>query len=1077
MTDHRPRRTAAGTLLVAVVCLMALVGAPSARADVVGWGGRDVTFTPPSVNGTVNVVAPLTVGSNAGKYLIGGTFTDVGGVSDIDYVAMLNADGTLDTAYRPPTLSTGSDSCVKADGTTASGIEVLSLMEVQSTSGTATAGSIYIGGNFTNAGSDAKMDYLIRTDASGNPAGPSTDFYPTDDGTDSGSSSYTNCVHTMFTADGSAPNVTMIIGSQSDGYLTKKVLASGADAGSFVAPSLNGAVTSGFYCTSCSSYRIVVGGRFTNADGNSGMSRLLRASSSGVVGGYYATSNGTSGGVPLFDDDVNSIALTSSQTSILVGGSFSGHLAKVSLSSLTRSGSFTAPTLNAVVTSVAVDPQTSDYLFGGAFTNGGSYPACDYVCVSNSDGEVTDADGRSFFAAPPPNAPVVSVAINFSPGAQSGKYLVGGTFTDLGGNTATDRIARLNHSTPSTVTLNSNGGTQAGGADGVKTVYSNGQWQVYRENTGQLYEPTTSPPDRLSYSQIALSLTAPGGGGYTVGPSSLDLSRMNIDFDSGYLYRPWDSVTATGGSTGSGTASSDLSVEVAGRTYVVHLTMDYVYPTNYVRQTYTVDVPAENPYNVKLYTLYDSYLGGSDNGPGFHSSSPAMIGVSGADVFEALRYVSGPAWAGYSSAHYYDVVFGNDYRSSGPHGPGFGNNLPNDVITDPANDNAFGVNWNFGSSAGTTEPAVYDFVFSDPATAVPTSVPGQVRVSWSDPPGLSPAPTDYVVTALEGAEPTGDTCTATPPTRTCDVNGLDPEVAYTFMIDFQSGENSVFTIGSNSAQPTPDVPDAPTVAPPTRITGSTATVAITPGYNGGAPITGYDYSLGGGSWQNGGAGPTLTIGGLTATLPYELRVRARNVAGSGDASTSVTIGKAVPATPGAPTVRVTLGATVAQSAWTAPSGNSAPVSGYRIQVVNGGGAVVRTCVTTTLRCTLGGLPQGVTLRARVAAANIYGYGDASELSSTFTIVPSKPGPPVVGLVSRAGRRLTVSVRPQSGGLPTSYTVRGVGDVTKSCVVTGSGGSCSLLGLSRDTAYSVRARATNAGGASLWGPVKIFRTLP
>lgn len=152
------------------------------------------------------------------------------------------------------------------------------------------------------------------------------------------------------------------------------------------------------------------------------------------------------------------------------------------------------------------------------------------------------------------------------------------------------------------------------------------------------------------------------------------------------------------------------------------------------------------------------------------------------------------------------------------------------------------------------------------------------------------------------------------------------------------------------------------------------------------------------------------------------------------------------------------------------------MTGYRVQVVNGSGTVVRTCITTYLRCTLGGLPPGVPLRARVSAANIYGYGNTSAPSSAFTIVPAKPGPPVVGLVSRSGRRLTVSVRPQSGGLPTSYTVRAIGDVTRTCVVTGSGGSCSLLALSRNTPYTVNARASNVGGTSLWGPAKIFRTL-
>lgn len=79
-------------------------------------------------------------------------------------------------------------------------------------------------------------------------------------------------------------------------------------------------------------------------------------------------------------------------------------------------------------------------------------------------------------------------------------------------------------------------------------------------------------------------------------------------------------------------------------------------------------VPAGNTYNIS-YNLYDSYLGGSDNGPGFYNASAKIVGVSGQTVYEGLRYVSGQAWDGYMSAYLFDdVVFGNGANA----GPGLG---------------------------------------------------------------------------------------------------------------------------------------------------------------------------------------------------------------------------------------------------------------------------------------------------------------------------------------------------------------------------------------------------------------------
>jgi hypothetical protein len=788
-----------------------------AQAAVVGWGGRDVTFTPPALNGPVNAIIQLKVGSNAGKYLIGGSFTNAGGNANIDYVARLNADGTIDTTFQgPTTYSNGRTSgCFNGDGTSAPAIDVRALLETQISSNNNDAGDITIGGNFTNVGGNAAMDYLFRVGANG---AVDTNFYPTDTGGSGGTPTYTHCVNMMFTAEGTGTGLRLIVGNNAEPRVSKKVFDTGANAGGYTEPAFAPSpVTTGFYCTAamgCPGNRYVIGGAFGDVNGDTKLARMVRLNTNGSVDATaYPTSDGTASGTVLFNGRVNSIALDSTNSAILVGGRFAGKLAKVALSDFAPDPDYEAPvsgtgsTLNGDVWSVAVaptdpdDPSSGDpsYVFTGGFTNAGNKPQCDYVCNSDSSGNV-----GWYFPAPPPTAVVRVVTVNDYADTNVGKYMIGGDFTDLGGNTATDYVARLNQATAASITINSSGGNNAGGTDGIRTVYSNGQWQVYREGTGQLYEPETDPADRFMFNQVALALTDGSGGGYIIGPSTLHLNNQYWN-TSNRVFRPWDSVTATGGSTGTGTGASDLSVQVDGRTYLVHLDLDYTYPNDYIRQTFTVTVPAGNTYNVKLYNLYDSYLGGSDTGPGFYNQTAKIVGVSGQTVYEGLRYVSGQDWAGYMSAQYLDVVFSNTTLSATHVGPGTGTNLDNSIITDPNNDNGFGVNWDFGSAAGATTVAD-DFIFSDfvAPTAAATANPGEIKVDWTDPAGISPAPDSYVVTAYDdNGNQTAFTCTATAPTKTCTVTGLNPAIFYTFLVDFRSGGSSVFNAGSNDAQPLP----------------------------------------------------------------------------------------------------------------------------------------------------------------------------------------------------------------------------------------------------------------------------------
>ncbi|MGV1037438.1 MAG: delta-60 repeat domain-containing protein, partial [Candidatus Nanopelagicales bacterium] len=131
-------------LLVAAATVIAASTAPAAAAP----GDRDASFTPLTLNDVVYSVTELTVGANAGKYLIGGIFTDAGGDTATDYVARLNVDGTRDSTFTPLTLNG-------------------SVRTVTELTVGANAGKYLIGGLFTNAGGNAATDHVARLNVDG----------------------------------------------------------------------------------------------------------------------------------------------------------------------------------------------------------------------------------------------------------------------------------------------------------------------------------------------------------------------------------------------------------------------------------------------------------------------------------------------------------------------------------------------------------------------------------------------------------------------------------------------------------------------------------------------------------------------------------------------------------------------------------------------------------------------------------------------------------------------------------------------------------------------------------------------
>ncbi len=333
--------------------------------------------------------------------------------------------------------------------------------------------------------------------------------------------------------------------------------------------------------------------------------------------------------------------------------------------------------------------------------------------------------------------------------------------------------------------LNPDGGIT--GIDGLKITFGGSQLQVTRTNgRGEIYNPGRIPGDRNSglNSQIALAVgDSVDGGTAFVAPT---LARF-VSKASNVAVVGWDAETTTSANT----ITSTLTGEADGLTYTVVVTITYASPDDRMKFDYQVIVPTGNTKPVRLYHLLDSFLGGDDRGPGFFTDpaecsggglSGAIVGVDRAtdDVVQAFQFVSGEPWAGYMSANYADVVMGQNRKTNldtggaGDHyGPGFMNDLNEQIITDPTNDNGFGVNWNFGATAGTYDSSakmIFSSVSVDAcADAEAVSVTNPDPTEVPDPvidPDVIPDPVVDPIKPEETTEPTTPPTTAptTPPT-------------------------------------------------------------------------------------------------------------------------------------------------------------------------------------------------------------------------------------------------------------------------------------------------------------------------
>jgi len=211
-----------------------------------------------------------------------------------------------------------------------------------------------------------------------------------------------------------------------------------------------------------------------------------------------------------------------------------------------------------------------------------------------------------------------------------------------------------------------------------------------------------------------------------------------------------------------------------------------------------------------------------------------------------------------------------------------------------------------GTYTGTTTTLLYDPTQpqagppSPPTSLSASSGNGEAIISFTPGNDGMSSITNYNY-SIDG----GSTFTAFSPAQTSSpvtISGLNNGTYYTIQLEAVNANGTSSPSASISVTPS-SPPDAPTSLSASYAGSGTVSISFTPGYNEGATITNYQYSIDGGStftaFSPAQTTSPVTISGLTNGNYYIIELKAVNIDGAGTASSSV--GYTASGTPDAPT--------------------------------------------------------------------------------------------------------------------------------------------------------------------------------
>ena len=479
-------------------------------------GSLDTSFDPGTgANGTVRSIAVQA----DGKIITGGSFTSYNGTAR-NFIARLNADGTLDSGFDPGSGSSNSVECITVQ----------------------TDGKIIIGGMFTSYNGTGR-NRIARLNADGS----------LDVGFDPGTGALGSVLTIAVQVDGK-----VIIGGGFSLYNNigrgniARLNADGSlDAGFDLNTGANGTVE----CTAVQANgKIVIGGSFTNYNGI-GRLFIARLNADGSLDTDFDPGTGAGG-------TVGAIAVQA-DGKIIIGGSFTSYngTARNFIARVNAGGSLDTgfDPVNVATTSVRSIALQAD---GKIIVSGG---VTNRIVRLNVDGSVD----TGFAPGTGPNSSVQSIAVQ-----PDGKIIIGGFFTSYDG-IARNRIARLNtdgsldasfdpgsgsSNTVERITVQSDGKIIIGGL--FISYNGTGRNNIARLNTDGSLDASFDPGSGSSNKVVCITVQADGkiiiGGTFTSynGTGRNRIARLNADGSLDASFDP---------GTGASSSVECIAVQTDGR--------------------------------------------------------------------------------------------------------------------------------------------------------------------------------------------------------------------------------------------------------------------------------------------------------------------------------------------------------------------------------------------------------------------------------------------------------------------------------------------------------------------------------
>ena len=337
------------------------------------------------------------------------------------------------------------------------------------------------------------------------------------------------------------------------------------------------------------------------------------------------------------------------------------------------------------------------------------------------------------------------------------------------------------------------------------------------------------------------------------------------------------------------------------------------------------------------------------------------------------------------------------------------------------------------------------------------------------------------ITNYELSTDNGTSWTACSPATTASpivVSGLVNNTTYQVKLRAVNAAGAGATSGAASVTPF-DVPGAPTITSATAGNSVAFIVFAAPASDGGSVVTNYEYSSDNGTtWtarSPASTGNPIMLAGLTNGTTYQVKLRAVNAGGAGEASAAVSVTPLAPVSitaPLAPTiVWTTPGDTTLSVAFSAPvSDGGAAVTNYEYSINNGSTWTARSPAATASPLAIAGLTNDTTYQIKLRAVNSVGAGAASNaVTATPTASPSvnPPGAPTLDSAAAGNGAAYISfTAPANDGGATIANYEYSTDNGATWAVRAPASAASPIvvsGLTNGTAYRIKLRAVNSAG--------------